>query len=175
MKIYVIRHGRTDCNDAGVFNGRTDEDINETGIMQAEKASKEVEKLDIDLVICSPLKRTRHTAEIVNVNNIPVIYDDRFVERDSGELTLKSIDDDDREEYWNYYSTRFEDLKNLETVPELFDRIRVALDDIKEKYKDKNILIVTHNGVARAIYAYFNEMPEDGMVRHFGKIGRAHV
>mgnify|MGYP006870922569 CR=1 FL=1 len=28
---------------------------------------------------------------------------------------------------------------------------------MKEKYKDKNILLVTHGGVARAVYFYFNE------------------
>lgn len=38
MKLYVIRHGRTNNNDAGILNGRNDEDINETGIHQAELA-----------------------------------------------------------------------------------------------------------------------------------------
>ncbi len=36
------------------------------------------------------------------------------------------------------------------------------LDEIKEKYKNKNILLVTHGGVARAIHFYFNELPKDG-------------
>ena len=74
MKIYVIRHGRTNCNDEGKYNGKLDEDINEVGIRQAVEASKQVKDLNIDIVICSPLLRTRHTCEIVNVNKIPVIY-----------------------------------------------------------------------------------------------------
>ena len=61
MKLYVIRHGRTKCNDEHKYNGKLDEDINEIGIEQAKKASEEVKNLDIDLIICSPLLRTRHT------------------------------------------------------------------------------------------------------------------
>ena len=36
------------------------------------------------------------------------------------------------------------------------------------KYKDKNILIVTHGGVARGVYFYFNEIPKDGKLENFG-------
>ena len=84
MKLYVVRHGRTNCNDEGKYNGKLDEDINETGIKQAEEARKKVEKLDIDLIICSPLLRTKHTSNIINANNISIIYDKRLEERDSG-------------------------------------------------------------------------------------------
>ena len=73
MKLYVIRHGRTDCNTQNKYNCRYDEDINEEGVEQAKNASKLVKNLNIDLIICSPLKRTKHTMEIINVNNVPVI------------------------------------------------------------------------------------------------------
>jgi probable phosphoglycerate mutase len=46
----------------------------------------------------------------------------------------------------------------------LFKRVREFLDEVKEQYKDKNILLVTHGGVSRAIYFYFNELPKDGMI-----------
>ena len=39
MKIYVIRHGLTDCNIKKIYNGRYDEDINKDGIKQATEAS----------------------------------------------------------------------------------------------------------------------------------------
>lgn len=165
MNIYVIRHGRTNNNDLGVFNGRTDEDINDIGIKQAEKARDEIRKIDIDLIICSPMKRTKHTAKIINLNNIPIIYDNRLIERDTGEITLKPYQMIDREEYWNYYSTKY---KNVESVPNLLKRVSSCIEEICKKYKDKNILIVTHNGVSRAIYAYFNGLPEDGKILKIG-------
>lgn len=160
MRLYVIRHGRTKCNDENKYNGRLDEDINEIGIKQAIEASKKVEKLDIDLIICSPLKRTKHTMKLINTKKIPVIYDDRLMERDCGILTGEDLGDFFYSDYYNYYSTKY--LEGLETLPELFNRIHLFLDEIKEIYTDKNIMLVTHGAVAKAIQFYFEEMPKDG-------------
>lgn len=166
MKLYVVRHGRTNCNDEGKYNGKLDEDINEVGIKQAEEARKKVEKLDIDLIICSPLLRTKHTCNIININNIPIIYDKRLEERNCEKLTNEKLGEFYYTDYWNYYSNK--KIEGLETIPELFKRVSLFLDEIKEKYKDKNILIVTHGGVARGIYFYFNEIPKDGKLENFG-------
>ena len=53
------------------------------------------------------MKRTKHTCEIINANNIPVIYDDRLIERDGGVLTNTVLDDYYFKEYYNYYSDNF--------------------------------------------------------------------
>ena len=149
MKLYVIRHGNTDSNRLDIYNGKLlDEDINNIGIKQAQEASKKIKNLNLDLIICSPLLRTRHTCDIINSNKIKVIYDDRIEERNCGVLTNTKID-------------------NLETVPELFKRVNLFLDEIKKKYRGQNILLVTHGGVARAIHFYFNELPEDGQVEKY--------
>ena len=165
MNIYVIRHGRTNNNDLGLFNGRNDEDINDIGIEQAKKVRGTLRKINIDLIICSPMKRTKHTANIININNIPIIYDNRLIERDTGDITLMPYEIIDREEYWNYYSTKY---KNVETVDNLLKRVYSCINDIIKNYNNKNILIVTHNGVARAIYAYFNGIPKDGKIWKIG-------
>ena len=49
----------------------------------------------------------------------------------------------------------------LETVDNLLKRVYSCINDIIKNYNNKNILIVTHNGVARAIYAYFNSIQKD--------------
>ena len=51
MKLYVMRHGMTKCNEEHKYNGRLDEDINDEGINQAKEASNIVKNLDIDLII----------------------------------------------------------------------------------------------------------------------------
>ena len=61
MKIYIVRHGQTKCNVENKYNCRLDEDINEMGIEQAKQAREKVKKINIDLIICSPMKRTKHT------------------------------------------------------------------------------------------------------------------
>ena len=108
MKLYVIRHGLTKCNVEKKYNGKLDEDINETGIEQAKKAQKIIKDLDIDLIICSPLLRAKHTCDIINVNNIPVIYDERIEERDCGIYTGKEIGEFYNTDFccfisWNFY------------------------------------------------------------------------
>ena len=84
------------------------------------------------------------------------------MERDGGVLTNTIIDDYYITDYYNYYSTNIPD--GLETLPELFNRIHTFIDDIKEKYSDKNILLVTHGAVARTIKYYFEPLPEDGLI-----------
>lgn len=109
------------------------------------------------------MKRTKHTCDIINVNNIPIIYDDRLMERIGGVLTGTTHENDYfYNEYYNYYSTNI--VEGLETLPELFNRVHSFLDEIKKKYKDKKILLVTYGAVARAIQFYFEKMPEDGML-----------
>ena len=93
MKLYVIRHGNTDSNRLDIYNGKLlNEDINNIGIKQAQEASKKIKNLNLDLIICSPLLRTRHTCDIINSNKIKVIYDDRIEERNCGVLTNTKIE-----------------------------------------------------------------------------------
>ena len=71
--------------------GQVDEDINEEGIEQAKAARETVKNMNFDVIYCSPLLRAKHTCEIVNCNNVPVIYDDRLKERTLGELDGKDL------------------------------------------------------------------------------------
>lgn len=178
MKLYVIRHGFTDCNKEHKYNCRYDEDINEIGIEQAKEASQKIKNLDIDLMICSPMKRTKHTMEIINVNKIPVVFDERLMERDGGKLTLTTIDINNPEDYYytdyyNYYSENL--VEGLETLPELFTRVHSFLDEIKIKHQNKNILLVTHGAVAKAIQFYFEKIPEDGMLLKVSRSGNCEI
>ena len=174
MKLYVIRHGQTNCNREYKYNCRLDEDINEVGIKQAEEAREKLKNLDIDLIICSPMLRTRHTCEIINVADIPVVYDDRIIERDGGILTNTVIEDNYFNlEYYNYYSNNIVD--GLESLPDLFKRTHSFLDEIKVKYRDKNILLVTHGAVAKSIQFYFEPMPEDGFLQKVKGQGNCEI
>lgn len=85
MKLYVIRHGQTDWNVAGKCQGMSDIELNETGIEQAKKVKEQIKKYNINLIISSPLKRAKKTAEIINeAINCPIEYDNRVIERGFG-------------------------------------------------------------------------------------------
>ncbi len=161
MELYVIRHGQTATNACKGMVGRKHQySLTEKGEEQAIKASKIVNDIDYDFVICSPLSRTKRTCELVNVKGKQVIYDDRIMERDCGEMEGKPKESFDYPHYWNY-NYEF-DIKGMMSIKEFVSIVWEFLEEIKKKYPDKKILIVTHNGVCRAIGAYFNGIPEDG-------------
>lgn len=160
--LYLIRHGQTDLNRAQRWNCQADEDINAEGIRQAEAAADAVAELPIDLIMCSPLIRTRHTCEIVNRNHVPVIYDDRLKERCGGVITGQPYEAYDRELYYNLNTKDIPE--GMEPLGEFMGRVHEVLDEIKEKYRDKNVLLVTHGGVSRCVKYYFEPVPPDGAI-----------
>ncbi|MBP5204742.1 histidine phosphatase family protein, partial [Candidatus Saccharibacteria bacterium] len=85
MKIYVVRHGETNSNLAGIVSGRSDEELNENGIKQAQDINLKIADMKFADVYVSPMKRTIQTAEIV-VPEYKYIIDDRLAERELGKL-----------------------------------------------------------------------------------------
>ena len=164
MSIYVIRHGQTGLNTQRRFNGSVDEDLSEEGISQAKEAGKKLVGKRFSAVFCSPLKRTRQTLENLKIkSSIPVYYDERLVERREGALAGMQIDDDFLQNvYLNLYAPSC--CEGCETVPETLDRVYSLLDEVKARYKDEDVLLVTHGFIGRAIYYYFMGLPESGLL-----------
>lgn len=152
MNLYLVRHGQTDLNKQHIIQGITNAKLNKNGINQAENLKQEIDKLDIDLVISSPLLRTKETTNIIiNNRNIDIIYDDRIIERYAGNFEGKSDKNYDHIKVWDYKLNT--DLNaNIERVQDLLERAKLFLDDIKTKYPNKNILIVSHEAIIRAIH-----------------------
>ena len=164
MKIYLVRHGQCDSNVKQIYN-YVNEDLNKIGIEQATELSKKINDIDYDIVISSPLIRAKHTAEIINVKNKEIIYDERLREREHGSLEGQSVEVTDREEYWNYYTDK--KYGTEEPIPNLFRRVKEFLDELSKK-EYNSVLIVAHSGVSKAFYAYFNGIPEDGKFLNLG-------
>ena len=161
MNIYAMRHGFTRMNKEKLYNGQVDEDLIEEGIEQAKEARETVKNMDFDVIYCSPLLRAKHTCEIVNSKNVPVIYDDRLKERTLGELDGKDLPKEGltMDDFYNYFYTT--EVKGYESIPVLFSRVHSFIDELKNK-DYKNVLIIAHGGILRSIFYYFNEVPEDG-------------
>jgi len=167
MKLYVIRHGQTDWNLTQRIQGMTDVELNETGLTQAEEAKQKLKEYPIDIILCSPLKRARKTAEIINQEKkLDIICDSRLVERGYGEIEGKNFESLDLRTYFDL--TLNLKTSGVEPIKSLMDRVYSVLDEIKEKYKGKNVLLVTHGGTIRAINTYFNGIPEDNILQKMG-------
>ena len=163
--IYFVRHGATAWNENRDENGnknpryqgRRDLSLNEKGIVQAKDVAQKLKELKFDKVFCSPLKRAKETCEIICNNNI--IFDDRIIERDFGELTGKTKKDFDYAGFWNLSGKQ--DYNGAETIKDVEKRVFDFLDELK-KDKDKNILVVAHSGIGRIMMSYFYGVPENG-------------
>ena len=168
MKFYIIRNGQTNWNKEGRIQGKTDIELNEEGIKQAEEAKKILKDYPIDLIVSSPLKRARNTAEIINqTRKAPIVLDKALEERGFGEFEgkiRKEIHDEilDSEILDNYSLNR--EYKGVETIQNLCNRVWNLIDELKEDYTEKNILLVTHGGVTRAINGYFNGPNKEGIL-----------
>lgn len=151
MKIYIVRHGQVPHNALKQYN-TTDEDLTDLGIKQAEELRDKIKDMKFDIIICSPLNRAKHTAEIININNNKIIYDDRIRERSCGDLSGKPLEVTNREEYWNYNTTiKYGTSENIKLF---FDRVYNFLDELKTKDYER-ALIVAHSGVSKAFNGYF--------------------
>lgn len=144
--IYFVRHGETDWNATGRLQGRTDIPLNETGMKQAEQCGEFLKSLHWDVMLTSPLRRAKQTAEIINrVLNLPLYEIDEFIERDFGDaegMTMKEV------------IAAFPDRKypNKEDRISLNARIMEGLRKINEQYGERNVLLITHGAVINTLF-----------------------
>ena len=60
IKLYVVRHGKTNWNIEKLIQGKTDIELNEEGINEAKKLAESINIDEIDICMSSPLKRAAH-------------------------------------------------------------------------------------------------------------------
>ena len=149
-KIYIVRHGKTDWNVKGLLQGSADIELNEEGIRQAKDLTKVIDLDKIDICICSPLKRTRKTAEILMGNKKNIIYDDMIVERGFGDFEGKPINFDLITLQWDYKLN--DSSNNIECLHDCLARADKFLKKIKKDYPNKTILIVSHGSFLKALH-----------------------
>lgn len=147
--LYFVRHGATDWNDnvnaSGKKDpkcqGRVDLPLNENGIKQAELTAQSLKGKHFDRVICSPLKRTRQTCDIIYDGTTPVEIDERIIERDFGEFEGLTRTEFDFLGFWNINSNQ--NFKKAESIKQVEERVFSLLHEL-EKKPNQDVLIVSH-------------------------------
>lgn len=160
MKIYFVRHGQTDWNlEQKMQGGESEKELNETGIEQAKQASEKVRNLKYDMIIRSPMKRVEQTTNLINERkDVPIIIEERIRERKLGELEGHVVTEEIENNIWDYELNY--NIQGGENLHDFEKRILEFIQEIKQKYNDKTILVVAHGGVAKLLIANFWGMPE---------------
>jgi len=157
-KVIFMRHGESGKNLENIKSDSLEKyPLTEDGIGHAKNAAKELKDKKIDIIIASPVLRTRQTAEIISkALKTEVVTDDLVMEYKYGswnDKTAKYLLEND-ELYKNY--------KKIATLEEKYDfvmggdgesrrqmevRVRKFIDQCIEKYPGKNVLVVSHSGI----------------------------
>jgi broad specificity phosphatase PhoE len=155
--ILLARHGETDWNRKGRFQGHADPPLNRTGRAQAVDLSVALTAKVLAAVYSSPLRRALETAEVVAASHglepVPV---DGLREVDVGSwsgLTRAEVEEHFPEQFarWLEYGQGWED---GETYEEMGRRAVAALLGLAAAHDGERVLAVTHGGPIRAAFAF---------------------
>lgn len=84
-RVVLWRHGRTEWNDVGRFQGQTDIDLDAVGHQQAREAARRLAALQPDLLVSSDLARARDTiGYLADLTGLTVSLDKRLRETYAG-------------------------------------------------------------------------------------------
>ncbi len=161
MKVYLVRHGKTEWNRDKKFQGQKNSPLLEEGREQARLLGEKLRDIPFDGIFCSPLGRTRETADLLNPRG-EIVHDDAFMEIDLGCLEGETFGDLKPEirhlvdKFWNN-PTEFD--KAL-TGGEDFDDIRIRavgrLEELISHYPDDSrILIISHGALLKSIVNHY--------------------
>lgn len=164
MKLYITRHGETMRNAEQRVLGRTDDPLSKKGLKQAAELAEKMKDIEIDMIFVSPLSRARQTAQAVaEVKGLTPIVDDRLIETNFGDFEGAPRY---CEEYQAAKRDHFKRYPNGESYFDMAYRIYDFLFEMKEKYSDKKVLVVSHGGVCRILCNYFQDMENEEFVSH---------
>lgn len=147
MELYIVRHGKTYWNEQKRTQGHVHNRLCKDGIEASKNTALKLKDVKFDYIFCSPLLRAKQTAKIINkYHNNKIIKDSRLIDIDQGYFTGV---------YYEKLSPELAQIKlnkdkryGMESLHELYLRIKNFYDDLLKNYNNKKILIVTHSGVA---------------------------
>jgi len=154
--IYLVRQAQTDWNLFRGCNGSTETFLNQTGIEQANLQAERLKHIKFDACFCSPQKRTQQTCEIICKE--PIIFDNRLIEINCGEFEGQEESAKMMKLFWQAVTSGD---KGTEKIDDFMKRNFSFCDMLREQYKGKNLLIVTHAANVRVITYYFLGKPKD--------------
>ncbi|MBR1419893.1 MAG: histidine phosphatase family protein [Selenomonadaceae bacterium] len=166
-RLILIRHGQTEWNIIGKFQGQSDTELSSEGIRQAELLAEHFEEFyanHIDAIYSSDLKRARDTAETLGRKySMEVQLDSRLREVHFGKWEGESISEIKKSDPKNF--------SRLFTSPDLlkidggetFEQVQIrAMESIREiidKNSNRTVVVAAHGAILRTIIGAMLDVP----------------
>jgi probable phosphoglycerate mutase len=176
--ILLARHGETDWNREGRFQGWADPPLNATGRAQAVDLSVALMAEELAAVYSSPLRRAHETAEVVAASHgLEPLTVEALREVDVGSwsgLTRAEIEERFPQQYarWLGYGQGWTD---GETYDAMAERVVAALLELAVAHRGERILAVTHGGPMRAASAFADRVSYADARRRSPVVGNTAV
>ncbi len=182
--LILVRHGRSEWNDKGLWTGWEDPSLNDVGKIEAKNTAKALKNLKIDLAYASSLKRVTETINIIlkTLNlDVPFIENDALKERNYGIYTGKNkwqvrneIGEGEFKRLrrgWDYHIPEGESLKMVyERVVPYYKK------EIYPKLKGgKNVLVGGSGNSLRALIKYLEEISDNAIADIEIRTGEAWI
>jgi alpha-ribazole phosphatase len=147
--LYLVRHGRTAANAAGLLQGSLDLPLDEVGKEQVAVLPAYVGP--VDRVIASPMLRAQQTAEVFGR---PVETDERWRELDYGELEGRGVTDVDDPTWARWRSDADFAPGGAETLRHLGARVWPACEELMAEIATTSVVVVSHVTPIKAAAAW---------------------
>jgi 2,3-bisphosphoglycerate-dependent phosphoglycerate mutase len=154
-RILLARHGETDWNREGRWQGHSDRPLNAAGLAQAEALARRLARDSIAALYTSDLLRASQTAQVVSREiGLDAIATPGLREVDVGELA--GLDRAEAARRYPDWYTRWREgivdgYPGGERFTDVRDRALAALDRMADRHAGETAVAVCHNGIVRAI------------------------
>ena len=154
IRLLLVRHGQTEGNVQGRYQGRTDTELNDLGLEQADKLARRLSSEKIDCIYSSDLKRAVQTAEkVASAHDLMVRYREDLRELDVGKFEGKRLEEivqehGPLEEMWCEGEWR---APGGETLSQLITRVDRFVEEVRQHHKEGTILVMAHGGTLRSL------------------------
>jgi probable phosphoglycerate mutase len=164
-KITFIRHGQTDSNTSGIWQGHIDNPLNETGKNTAQKLRKTFD--DYDVYLSSTYQRALETLSIV-IDNKDILTSEDLIEINLGNWEGLTTSEILEQYHGDFINALFLDYKykygiNGESTYEAGIRV----ENLLKEYPKKNILMASHGGTIKAAVTNLLKAPENKAASSF--------
>lgn len=156
IDIILVRHGETEWNTSGIFRGRADIELSETGIRQAELLAGYLSSENIDVVYSSPLQRAVQTAgalagpHSLRVNTVPNLIDMDFGEWQG--LSIAEVQEKYPDIYRDWLDTPEQvRIPGGESLEDVKNRALPFLEDAVIRCGEGTLAIVSHRVVLKVL------------------------